>query len=71
MRRVDPLDPGRRVADPQARGRGGASWREAFNDMLDRLEAERQGSARRALAAHGGASGCASPASCTTRSGRR
>src|SRR3954454_6475 len=50
MRRVDPHDPGRRVAirrpAPEVR-----ELAEAFNDMLDRLEAERQGSARRALAA--------------------
>src|SRR4051794_10713434 len=50
MRRVDPHDPGRRVAirRPAAEVRELAK---AFNDMLDRLEAERQGSARRALAA--------------------
>jgi two-component system sensor histidine kinase UhpB len=50
MRRVDPHDPGRRVAlrrpAPEVR-----VLAEAFNEMLDRLEAERQGSARRALAA--------------------
>jgi two-component system sensor histidine kinase UhpB len=50
MRRVDPHDPGRRVVirRPAAEVRELAK---AFNDMLDRLEAERQGSARRALAA--------------------
>ena len=51
MRRVDPHDPGRRrrrSASPPPRW---VSWPCAFNDMLDRLEAERQGSARRALAA--------------------
>ncbi|MDA0159126.1 sensor histidine kinase [Solirubrobacter ginsenosidimutans] len=50
MRRVDPHDPGRRVAirRPAAEVRELAK---AFNDMLDRLEAERHGSARRALAA--------------------
>jgi two-component system sensor histidine kinase UhpB len=50
LRRVAPHDPGRRVAiarpAPEVR-----ELAEAFNDMLDRLEAERQGSARRALAA--------------------
>ena len=51
MRRVDPHDPGpprRRSASPAAEV---AELARAFNDMLDRLEAERQGSARRALAA--------------------
>ena len=53
MRRVDPLDPGRRVviAKPAAEV---AELARAFNDMLDRLEAERRASARRALAAQEG-----------------
>ena len=53
MRRVEPLDPGRRVriSKPAAEV---AELARAFNDMLDRLEAERQGSARRALAAQRG-----------------
>jgi HAMP domain-containing protein len=53
MRRVDPHDPGRRVAlkKPVAEV---AELAGAFNDMLDRLEDERQGSARRALAAQEG-----------------
>jgi two-component system sensor histidine kinase UhpB len=50
MRRIDPLDPGRRVElDP--RDEDVATLAEAFNDMLDRLEGERRESARRALAA--------------------
>ena len=53
MRRVDPHDPGRRVAlkKPVAEV---AELAGAFNDMLDRLEDERRGSARRALAAQEG-----------------
>jgi two-component system sensor histidine kinase UhpB len=53
MRRVDPHDPGRRVTltKPVAEV---AELARAFNDMLDRLEDERQGSARRALAAQEG-----------------
>ena len=50
MRRVDPHDPGRRVAIRKPAAEVG-ELATAFNDMLDRLEAERQGSARRALAA--------------------
>jgi two-component system sensor histidine kinase UhpB len=50
MRRVDPHDPGRRVAISRSAAEVG-ELAEAFNEMLDRLEAERQGSARRALAA--------------------
>jgi two-component system sensor histidine kinase UhpB len=50
MRRVDPLDPGRRVVIAKPAAEVG-ELTDAFNDMLDRLEAERQGSARRALAA--------------------
>ncbi len=50
MRRVDPHDPGRRVAIRRPAAEVG-ELAKAFNDMLDRLEAERHGSARRALAA--------------------
>jgi two-component system sensor histidine kinase UhpB len=50
MRRVDPRDPGRRLAvdraDPEV-----ADLCQAFNAMLDRLEQERRSSGRRALAA--------------------
>jgi two-component system sensor histidine kinase UhpB len=53
MRRVDPLDPGRRIAIDQPAAEVGEVAK-AFNDMLDRLEHERQGSARRALAAQEG-----------------
>lgn len=50
MRRVDPLDPGRRlsVGGPESEV---TELTRAFNDMLDRLESERRDSARRALAA--------------------
>jgi two-component system sensor histidine kinase UhpB len=50
MRRVDPHDPGRRVVIRRPAAEVG-ELAKAFNDMLDRVEAERQGSARRALAA--------------------
>ena len=50
MRRVDPHDPGRRVTIRKPAAEVG-ELAIAFNDMLDRLEAERQDSARRALAA--------------------
>jgi two-component system sensor histidine kinase UhpB len=50
MRRVDPHDPGRRVVIDKPAAEV-AELAGAFNDMLDRLEAERQSSARRALAA--------------------
>ena len=50
MRRVDPRNPGRRLAvdraDPEV-----ADLCQAFNAMLDRLEQERRSSGRRALAA--------------------
>ena len=50
MRRVEPLDPGRRIPvygdDPEV-----VDLTRAFNEMLDRLEAERRESARRSLAA--------------------
>ena len=50
MRRVDPLEPGRRlsVGGPESEV---TELARAFNDMLDRLENERRDSARRALAA--------------------
>ena len=50
MRRVDPLEPGRRlsVGGPESEV---TELARAFNDMLDRLETERRDSARRALAA--------------------
>src|SRR3954469_17508594 len=50
MRRVDPLDPGRRVVIRRPAAEV-CELAKAFNEMLDRLEDERQGSARRALAA--------------------
>ncbi|HEY4825471.1 MAG TPA: HAMP domain-containing sensor histidine kinase [Solirubrobacteraceae bacterium] len=51
MSRVDPHAPGRR-ADPSSRaGREVLALAEALNSMLDRLEAERRESGRRALAA--------------------
>jgi two-component system sensor histidine kinase UhpB len=53
MRRVDPHDPGRRVALSKP-GAEVAELAHAFNDMLDRLERERQSSGRRALAAQEG-----------------
>ena len=53
MRRVEPMDPGRRVRIEKPAAEV-AELARAFNDMLDRLEAERQGSARRALAAQEG-----------------
>jgi two-component system sensor histidine kinase UhpB len=51
MRSVDPLDPGRRLADVTHSDAEVATLVEAFNAMLDRLEHERRGSIRRALAA--------------------
>jgi len=53
MRRVDPHDPGRRVVIARPAAEVG-ELAAAFNDMLDRLEAERHASARRALAAQEG-----------------
>lgn len=50
MQRVDPLEPGRRVALSRADA-DVAALADAFNTMLDRLESERRDSARRALAA--------------------
>lgn len=50
MRRVEPLQPGRRIPvygdDPEV-----VDLTHAFNEMLDRLEAERRDSVRRSLAA--------------------
>jgi two-component system, NarL family, sensor histidine kinase UhpB len=51
MRSVDPLDPGRRLAEVTHSDAEVATLVEAFNAMLDRLEQERRGSVRRALAA--------------------
>jgi two-component system sensor histidine kinase UhpB len=48
MRRIDPLSPGQRVEVADADS-DVAALTIAFNDMLDRLEAERRDSARRAL----------------------
>ncbi len=50
MRSVDPLNPGHRI-DVRARSVEVAELNAAFNDMLDRLEAERQESSRRTQAA--------------------
>ena len=50
MRSVDPLDPGRRLSVPGTDAEVDA-LATAFNEMLDRLEAERRESARTALAA--------------------
>jgi two-component system sensor histidine kinase UhpB len=51
MRSVDPLDPGRRLTGVSHADAEVATLAEAFNAMLDRLEHERRGSVRRALAA--------------------
>jgi two-component system, NarL family, sensor histidine kinase UhpB len=48
MRRVDPLHPGERIPAPRAASEVSVLT-EAFNDMLDRLEAERRDSLHRAL----------------------
>ena len=50
MRKVDPLSPGTRLPAEDATAEI-AELTVAFNEMLDRLEAERRESARRALAA--------------------
>jgi two-component system sensor histidine kinase UhpB len=56
MRRVEPLDPGRRIPvygdDPEV-----LDLTRAFNEMLDRLESERRDSVRRSLAAQEGERG--------------
>jgi two-component system, NarL family, sensor histidine kinase UhpB len=51
MGSVDPLDPGRRLTGVSRSDAEVATLVEAFNAMLDRLEQERRGSVRRALAA--------------------
>jgi two-component system sensor histidine kinase UhpB len=51
MHTIDPLDPGRRLTGVAGSDVEVATLAEAFNAMLDRLEAERRSSARRALAA--------------------
>jgi two-component system, NarL family, sensor histidine kinase UhpB len=48
MRRVDPLQPGERIPAPRPASEVSV-LSETFNDMLDRLEAERRDSLRRAL----------------------
>lgn len=48
MRRVDPLRPGERIPAPRAESEVSVLT-ETFNEMLDRLEAERRESLRRAL----------------------
>jgi len=48
MRRVDPLEPGRRI-ELERQAAEVAELSQAFNEMLDRLEHERRDSARRAL----------------------
>ena len=53
MRRIDPYEPGRRLALDGADAEV-AELRDAFNAMLDRLEDERRLSGRRALAAQEG-----------------
>lgn len=54
MRRVDPLHPGERIPPPPSASEVSVLT-ETFNDMLDRLEAERRESARRALSEREGA----------------
>jgi two-component system sensor histidine kinase UhpB len=51
MRTVDPLDPARRLPGASGSDVEVATLVDAFNAMLDRLEEERRGSVRRALAA--------------------
>jgi two-component system sensor histidine kinase UhpB len=51
MRTVDPLDPARRLPGASGSDVEVATLVDAFNAMLDRLEQERRGSVRRALAA--------------------
>jgi two-component system sensor histidine kinase UhpB len=51
MGTIDPLDPGRRLTGVDHADAEVATLIQAFNAMLDRLEQERRGSARRALAA--------------------
>jgi two-component system sensor histidine kinase UhpB len=49
MRRIDPLQPGERL-DPEHAGGDLSELAHGFNDMADRLEAERREAARRTLA---------------------
>jgi two-component system sensor histidine kinase UhpB len=51
MAHIDPMEPGRRLVGVSERDAEVADLARAFNAMLDRLEAERQDSGRRALAA--------------------
>ncbi|HEX3242468.1 MAG TPA: sensor histidine kinase [Solirubrobacterales bacterium] len=51
MGKIDPNQPGERIIDLGSNGPDVAALTNAFNKMLDRLEAERQESARVALAA--------------------
>ena len=51
MGKIDARRPGRRISVADARAAEVIALTDAFNAMLDRLEAERRGSARRALAA--------------------
>jgi two-component system sensor histidine kinase UhpB len=51
MAEVDPLDPGRRLAEREARYSEIIAVTRAFNAMLDRLEDERRASSRRVLEA--------------------
>ncbi|MDQ3721235.1 MAG: sensor histidine kinase [Actinomycetota bacterium] len=50
MRRVDPLKPGQRVV-LEGRSSEATEFAESFNEMLERLESEREESTRRVLAA--------------------
>lgn len=54
MSAVDPGQPGRRAEAPQSAGREVVALANALNDMLDRLEGERQESGRRAVEAQEG-----------------
>ncbi len=51
MTMIDPMEPGRRLGGVSERDAEVAALVQAFNSMLDRLEAERRDSGRRALAA--------------------
>jgi two-component system, NarL family, sensor histidine kinase UhpB len=51
MAHIDPMEPGRRLGGVSERDAEVADLARAFNSMLDRLEAERHESGRRALAA--------------------
>ncbi len=54
MSAVDPAQPGRRAEAPEGAGREVVALANALNAMLDRLEGERQESARRAVEAQEG-----------------